>query len=59
MKTPEAETNNETFFCEQCGTEKSGDPHSFADESTVCGECYAAIEKDMQDSFASLYKDEA
>jgi ribosome-binding protein aMBF1 (putative translation factor) len=58
MKTPEAEPNNETFLCERCGDEKTGDSHCVDNEITVCAECYADIENSIQESIASLYKDE-
>ena len=56
--TAEAEPDKETFFCERCGTEKSGDSHCVDEEITVCAACYADSEKGFQESMASLYKDE-
>ena len=57
-KTATAEPDNETFLCERCWTEKTGDSHCVDEEITVCAACYADIEKSIQESIESLYKDE-
>ena len=56
--TAEADQHSETFFCESCGTEKTGDSYRAGEEITLCAACNDEMEKDFQESMESLYQGE-
>ncbi len=56
--TAVAEPDKETFWCESCGTEKTGDSYRGGEDITICSACNDEMEKDFQESLASLYQSE-